>query len=137
MAEVHETGELAAGVDEVWKVVGDFGGFLASFGLPVEVEGEGVGQIRTLTMGPTPTVEKLEAHDDEAKKLSYSVVSGDFPFTDYLSTMQLTPLGEGRTRLDWSSTFTPLEGTSEDDARSTVAGIYRGGIKGLQARFGA
>lgn len=136
MAEVHEQGELGAGVDEVWKVVGDFGGFLASLGIPCEVSGDGVGATRTISMGPAPTVERLEELDEDAKRLAYSIVEGEFPFTGYLSTMQLSPAGDGRTLIEWSSTFTPNEGTSDDDAAALVSSIYRGGIKGLQARFG-
>jgi hypothetical protein len=139
MAEVHEEGELGAGVDEVWKVVGDFGGLLKSMGLPVEVEGpDGVGQTRKIAMGPgDPTVERLESLDDGAKRLQYSIVSGPLPVQNYLSTMQLSEAGTGRTKLEWSSTFEPGEGLSEDDAKGIIAGIYKGGIGGLQGVFGA
>src|SRR4051812_3501321 len=138
MAEVRETGELGASVDEVWKVVGSFGGLLESMGVPVELKGEGIGQTRTIAMGPgDPTVERLEELDDAAKKIVYSIVSGALPVSNYVSTMQLSPAGEGRTKLDWSSTFEPGAGTSEADASAVISGIYKGGIGGLQARFGA
>jgi hypothetical protein len=139
MAEVREEGELGAGIDEVWKVVGDFGGLLTAMGMPVELEGpEGFGQIRKIAMGPgEPTVEKLESCDDGAKRLQYSVVSGPLPVKDYLSTMQLSEAGPGRTKLEWSSTFEPGEGLSEDDAKGIISGIYKGGIGGLQGVFGA
>ena len=138
MAEVHETGEFGAGVDEVWKLVSDFGGMLESMGVPVELSGpEGIGQERKITMGPEPTVERLEELDNDAHRLVYSIQSGPLPVANYLSTMQLSAIGDTRTKLDWSSTFDPAGGMAEDDAVTFVSGIYNGGIAGLQARFGA
>jgi hypothetical protein len=138
MAEVHVTGELGASVDETWKLVSDFGGLLESMGVPVELSGpEGIGQERKITMGPDPTVERLEELDNDAHRLVYSIQSGPLPVSNYLSTMQLSAIGEGRTKLDWSSTFDPAEGFAEADAINIVSSIYNGGIAGLQGRFGA
>jgi hypothetical protein len=136
MGEVRREGEIGASVDEVWKLISDFGGFIEAMGLQVHVEGHGVGQTRTVTMNGEETVERLEECDDSAKCLKYSIVSGALPVSSYLSTMQLSAIGEGRTKIEWSSTFEP-EGISLDDAQRTLAGVYKGGIAGLQARFGA
>lgn len=139
MTEVHEVGELGASPEEVWKLVSDFGGMLEAFGVPVELSGpEGVGQERTIAMGPgDPTVERLEELDSDAHRLVYSIQSGPLPVANYRSTMQLSEIVGGRTKLDWSSTFEPAEGFAEPDAINIVSGIYKGGIAGLQARFGA
>lgn len=137
MAEVREEGELGASVDEVWKLVGDFGGFIEAMGLPVTTEGEGIGQTRSISMGAVPTVERLEERDESAKKVVYSIVSGSLPVANYLSTMLLSAAGDGRTTLVWSSTFDPAEGSSVDEASAVVTSIYKGGIAGLQGRFGA
>jgi len=135
MAEVKVEGELGASVDEVWKVVGDFVGMVQGMGVPVEAEGEGVGMTRTIAMGPEPIVERLEELDEDAKKVVYSIQQGPLPVKDYVSTMQLSEAGDGRSKLTWSSTFEPVG----DEAMATqiVTGIYDGGIKGLQGRFGA
>jgi len=135
MAEVREKGELGASVDEVWKIVGDFIGFLEASGIPVEAEGEGIGMTRKISMGPAPIIEKLEARDEAAKKIVYSIVEGPLPVQNYVSTMQLSEAGEGRTSLEWSSTFEPVG--DEAAAKQVVSGIYTGGIAGLQGRFGA
>jgi hypothetical protein len=138
MAEVHVTGELGASVDETWKLVSDFGGLLESMGVPVELSGpEGIGQERKISMGPEPTVERLEELDNDAHRLVYSIQSGPLPVDNYLATMQLSAIGEGRTKLDWSSTFDPAEGFAEADAVNIVSGIYSGGLGALQGRFGA
>jgi hypothetical protein len=108
MAEVREAGELGASVDEVWKVVGDFTGLLESMGVPFESEGEGIGMTRKISMGPAPIIERLEERDEAGKKIVYSIVEGPLPVSGYVSTMQLSPAGDGRTKLEWSSTFEPV-----------------------------
>src|SRR4051794_15904451 len=137
MAEVHVEGELGASIDEVWKLVSDFGGIIEALGLPVDVEGDGVGAVRTISMGGSDTVERLEALDADAKSLTYSMVRGPLPVENYLATMQFTALGDGRTKLDWTATFDAARGGNADDLVPIVRSIYEGGIGGLQARFGA
>ena len=136
MTAVHEEGELGASVDEVWKLVGDFAGLIEAMGVPVEVTGEGVGSTRSIAMGGAPTVERLEELDNDAKRLVYSMVEGPLPVSNYLATMQLSAVGDERTKLDWSSTF-DATGMPEADAIEVIRGIYKGGIAGLQARFGS
>jgi hypothetical protein len=134
MASVTAEGELGADVDEVWKVVGDFGGFLEAVGMTPTIEGEGIGQTRTVTMGAAPLVERLEARDEATKTVKYSVVSGPLPVSNYLSTIQLSSAGEGRTKIEWSATFEPVG--DEATAVSLLERVYEGGIGGLQRRFG-
>lgn len=136
MSEVVEEGELGADVEAVWEVVGSFGGLMEALGMPVELEGEGIGQIRKIRMGTEPTLERLEERDEQAKRVVYTIVGGPMPLRDYRSTMQLSDLG-GRTKLTWSGTFQPAEASSEADAVNLVRMIYKGGIGGLQKRFGA
>lgn len=136
MASVREDGELGAGIDEVWKVVGDFAGFVEAMGIPVETDGEGVGSTRTIAMGGSSTIERLESLDNDSKTLQYSLIQGPLPVENYLSTMQLSPVGDSRTRIEWSSEF-DAAGISDADAIEAIRGIYKGGIAGLQARFGA
>lgn len=137
MTEVRVEAELGASVEEVWKIVGDFGGFIEAMGLPVELAGEGIGQTRKIFLGSEPTVERLESLDEDVKRVQYSVVEGGLPVRDYLATMQLAAVGDGRTRLEWSSTFLPTDGMSGDDVAGIITAIFNGGIAGLQGRFGA
>jgi hypothetical protein len=135
MAEVREEGELGVSADEAWTVVGDFIGLLEGMGVPVEAEGEGIGQTRKVSMGPAPIIERLEERDEAAKKIVYSIVEGPLPVSNYVSTMQLSDAGEGRSKLVWSSTFDPVG--DEAAAKQIISSVYDGGIKGLQGRFGS
>jgi hypothetical protein len=134
MTQVKVEGDIAAAIDEVWKVVGDFVGFIGAQGLQVVGEGEGIGMLRTLTIGPTTVVERLEALDETNHQTSYSIVSGPIPVTDYLATIELAAVEGPATKVVWSATFTPA-GVAEDQATEMMKRTYAGGIKALQRHF--
>ncbi|MGH0035225.1 MAG: SRPBCC family protein [Myxococcota bacterium] len=137
--EVSVSDEVGASADAVWQLVRDFGDIARwSPGIEkCELEGEGLGAVRTLAMGALTLQEKLEAFDDEARSFSYSIVEPTpLPLTGYLSTLQVTPLGDDRCRVDWSGRFTPAEGTPDDQVRGLITGVYSGGIKAIQKSLG-
>jgi hypothetical protein len=84
------------------------------------VAGEGVGAVRTLTLADGGTiVERLEALDDAAHRLSYALLT-DTPFGNCLTTVSLSDvslgdvslsdvslrdLGRGRCQVTWSASF--------------------------------
>ena len=132
MAQVTEEAVFNSSIEDVWKVVGDFEGFITAMGMPAEMEGEGVGQTRTIGSGPTAMVERLEELDESAHRVVYSIVSGPLPISNYRSTMQLTAEGTGATKLVWTGTFD----SDGDEATGIVTSIYQGGIGALKGRFG-
>ncbi|MEV1171243.1 SRPBCC family protein [Nonomuraea sp. NPDC049784] len=142
MVTVHEQARLGAGAEEVWKLVGDFIGFIQALianmdDAHVVVEGEGVGMVRKVTVGEDVAIERLEAYDQEDWRTSYSMpVTGPFPMTDYFSTIQLTPATGGGCEIDWTGTFEP-DGVSDDVAAEAVRNVYTQAIAMLQGRFGA
>jgi hypothetical protein len=134
MAEVRSDAEIKATPEAVWKLVGDFGGFVEALGGAVELEGEGIGTLRKMAFGSDTVVERLDECDADAMRLRYSIIeAGPLPVRDYQATMQLTPAADG-CALAWSSTFEPA-GVSEEDAVKAVQRIYKGGIAGLQRHF--
>ncbi len=136
MSEVQVEGEIAAPIDDVWKVVGDFAELLRVQRLPTTVEGEGIGMTRRVQMGSAVIVERLEAHDDASYTTVYSVVEGPIPITDYRATITLAPVSEGTTKIRWTTTFQPA-GIPESDACKMLEGVYGRGIKALQKHFAA
>lgn len=129
--------ELDATAADVWNVVGDFGGIdrfmddIAS----VELEGEGVGAVRTLHLADgAEVVETLDAWDAAAMSYSYSIDESPLPIADYSATMTVSALEDGRSKVDWESTFVAA-GVSDEEARETVADIYEMGFAGLKKRF--
>jgi mxaD protein len=128
---------LNASADKVWQVVGDFNGLPAFVAAATKsrMEGDGVGALRTLTLPDgAEIVERLETYDDEARTLTYSIVSGPLPVANYLSMVEVTPLADGQCRVKWSSTF-EAAGASEEEARSAIEGIYAMGFEGLHKLY--
>ncbi|MFD0687175.1 SRPBCC family protein [Actinomadura fibrosa] len=140
MAQVQERTWLGAEPEEVWKLVGDFVGFIEVLiadidGARLEVEGEGIGMLRRVSVGTDVAVERLEEHDDAAWRTSYSMpVTGPFPMTGYLSTIQLEAVGDGECELVWTGSFEP-DGVAEDVAAAEVRKVYTQGIAKLRAVF--
>lgn len=134
MAEAKVEGDIAAPLDDVWKVVSDFVGIIAVQGLPVEGEGEGVGMIRTLTIGDIKIVERLEEVDDATHTTSYSILSSPLPVSDSRGTIRLAAAGEDTTHITWSNTFEPA-GMAEADAVQLLQKSYSSGIKALNRHF--
>jgi Polyketide cyclase / dehydrase and lipid transport len=135
MTHVQVQGEIGAGVDTVWGIVGDFGGMVSALGAPVETEGDGIGMLRTIRTRSHVIVERLEELDGERKLITYEIVQpGPLPVKGYRATMQLAPSGADDCMLTWFSDFEP-DGASEEDATKAVQGIYDGGIAGLRKYF--
>ena len=140
MAEVLVTEELPVPATKIWELVRDFGGIQKWVGPMIqnlEIEGEGVGAIRTLTLpGDTKLSEELKAFDEEGRSFSYAIIGkSPLPVADYLSTLKLVENGANSCRIECSSTFEPV-GISESDANQMIEGIYTSGIAGLKATLG-
>lgn len=139
MSKVSMSTRINASAEQVWKVLRDFNGlpvFIAAIKKST-MEGSGIGALRTLILegGGPPIVEKLEKLDDQAKTLSYSIVTSPLPLKDYFVTMEVIDLGSGQCELKWYSTFQPKD-APETEAIKIVEGVYSGGFEGLKKLFG-
>jgi len=127
MATVAVCDELDAPIERVWGCFADFGDLSAwaPGRSRVPVEGRGVGAVRTIEGdGGTPVRERLEAYDPAAHTFAYAMLESPFPFTDYVATVRLCDLGDGRTSIAWSSTFEPRDVQTEQVAQM-IEDIYR------------
>ena len=123
---------IAASAEAVWEILGNFGGI--KVGGPItafHMEGEGVGAVRTITMGGGQVIERLETFDPEQLTFSYVITNQDcpLPVANYSSVVQITRDGANGCTVEWTGTFEP-RGVPEAQAIEIVTGIYAGGIKG-------
>ena len=126
---VKET--VAADAEAVWNILSDFGGI--KIGGPItdfHIEGEGVGAVRTITMGGGKVIERLETFDPAELTFSYVITNQDssLPVTNYASIVKITSEGPGACSVEWTGTFEP-RGVPEAQAQAIVNGIYTGGIE--------
>jgi hypothetical protein len=140
MAEVLVVEELPVPAEKVWELVREFGGiekWLGGMVQDLEVEGEGIGAIRTISLpGNAQLQEQLKAHSDDQRSFSYAIIGkSPLPVDDYLATFKLFEVGDHACRIEWSSTFEPA-GISDEDAKPMIEGIYTSGIAALRTTLG-
>ncbi|WP_340107768.1 SRPBCC family protein [Pikeienuella sp. HZG-20] len=125
---------LPASRDAVWAVIGDFGSIAEWHPLIASAE---------VTEMDGSTYRRLVSVDDESfferlieagpHHVTYEVVEGPLPVTDYRATLSCVAEGEG-CRVFWSAFFVPA-----DDAGRLSEGIvgkfYEIGLRALRERF--
>ena len=122
---------------DLWKKVGDFNGMntwhpaIAQSEI-VKGNNNEVGAHRKLTLGDGAViVEELAARDDAGMSLTYIILEGPLPVTDYRSTLTVVAEGEGQSKLTWSSTFKPAAGAEPAKAQEVIGGVYQAGLDNL------
>jgi hypothetical protein len=137
MLEVEEVMPLNAPAQDVWNVIGNFGG-LADWhpaAIACVLSEEGTDTVRTISIpGGGSLVEKLEAHDDGAMSQTYSIVDGPLPMTAYMSTIRVLPETDTSCRVHWVGRF-EASGAPDEVAQKVVRGIYTAGLSALAERF--
>ena len=100
MEVVEMAKRFEAGADEVWALVGDFGGTKLTGGYvqKVDVQGSGTGALRTYHLSPEIgvgyVVERLERLCERDRVLEYSMVdNGPVPWTEYRGRISVTACG--------------------------------------------
>lgn len=128
---------LAMAPADLWKKVGDFNGLNTwhpAIAKSEVVKGNNneVGAHRKLTLGDGAViVEELAARDDTGMTLSYTIVEGPLPVTEYRSTMTVTADADGKSKLTWGSTFKPAAGAEAAKVQEMIGGIYQAGLDAL------
>ena len=137
MTTVKVVEKVPASAADVWALLGDFGGIKISGMIKsFEVEGEGVGAVRTIGLGDGTVVERLDRYDARQRILTYSITNDDcpLPVSSYSATIKIADDGDGSRTVDWTGTFEP-KGVPEEQASAVVEGIYTGGIKGARKQL--
>ena len=132
MAKIEVNREYTASADAVWERLADFGNMSWMPGVEsCSLEGQGVGAVRAISMGPMTIKERLESFDAGGRKLTYSIVEGPLPTENYLATITVSEQGSG-CRVDWTATFDLPEGIDEGAIAPAVSGSYGGALKALE-----
>lgn len=107
---VHRTAMSKASPEAIYPLLKDSStypawGMIGSYAMerPGRDEPHGVGEIRVLNTWPFSAREEMVEFIAN-RKVSYVLLSG-FPMVGYRGETTLTPMSDGRTRIDWVSTF--------------------------------
>jgi hypothetical protein len=126
--------EVAASPDEVWSLIGDFGGAWHPLTARVGVTGTGIGQLRTIaTLDGREIVERLEAIDNVKRCFRYTSIAG-MPVSHYTGTLEVKPNGSGSV-VDWRTQFVAHLHTDRA-AKVLVSTLLNTGLESLKSRFG-
>jgi carbon monoxide dehydrogenase subunit G len=115
--------DIAASADQVWKVVGEFGG-IAEWMPGIEtcrVEGDN----RIIEMMGMTITERLVAKDDAGRTLTYTIADGA-PVESHEAVITVTPTGE-TAHVTWVVDAKP------DDMADLMTGLYQQSLEALKA----
>jgi len=117
--------DIAAPADQVWKVVGDFGG-IGSWMPGIEscrVEGDN----RILEMMGMTITERLVAKDDTGRALTYAIAEGA-PVESHQAVITVAPAGES-SHVTWDVDAKP------DDMADLMVTLYQQALEALKAHI--
>ena len=132
---VAETVELGAAPDEVWELIGQFGGSWHPLIANIRLIGTGVGQLRVIeTIDGKQIIERLDAIDNAARSYRYTNIGG-IPASNYTGMLDVKPRGTGSS-VEWRSQFL-ANGQGTLVVRTIVSTLFKTGLESLKSRFGA
>ena len=125
MAEGAVDVTVGAAPDEVWRMVGNFGGVDKFFpGIEsFRVEGDD----RIIGMFGMEIRERLVSRDDTARTLTYSVIEG-VPLESHTATISVEPEGDG-SKVTWAYNVEPAE------MAPIFGDTYKGALAAVEAAF--
>jgi carbon monoxide dehydrogenase subunit G len=120
----------------VWSLLSGFGAIKGW--MPrvhsCSVEGDGIGAIRTVSLGGMEIREKLEIYDPESYKISYRLLEPTgLPMTGGRGTVSLEAKGTGQTQITWTADAEETEEPSVTIALSVLKPFIINSIEGLEA----
>lgn len=133
---VTEKVDVAATPAKTFAAIKDFDGWqnwhpaIASTEI-TKGKGNAKGTVRVLTTKDGAKItEELLSHSASGMSYKYRITDSPLPVTHYVSTVKVAK-SKGGSTVTWSSTFQAKEGTSDDDAKKVISGVYRAGLDNL------
>jgi mxaD protein len=126
MAEGKVEVDIARSPEDVWALIGDFGG-LGGW-MPGIESCELDGDVRKLQTMGMEIHEQLVSQDDAARTQSYSIVKSPMPMEHHLATLTVTPAGEG-SHLVWAYEVRP------DEMAAAFGPVYEGSAQAVKQQL--
>jgi hypothetical protein len=126
MADGKAEVKIASPPDEVWELVGDFGG-LAEW-MPGIESCELDGDVRALQTMGLEIHEQLKERDAAARRISYAIVKSPMPLEHHLATISVAEDGDGSI-VTWAYEVRP------DEMVGAFGPIYEQSLQAVKARL--
>jgi hypothetical protein len=135
LQSVVERIDLKAAPDQVWSLIGQFGGDWHPLIADIKVIGTGIGELRVLeSVDGRQIIDRLDALDNSARSYRYSNVSG-IPASNYMGTLEVKPSGNGSS-VEWRAEYL-ADGQGDLLVRTIISTLFKAGLDSLKPRFGA
>lgn len=119
----------------VWELIGPFCS-IRTWLPPVGTCQEDGAEAPTRTLvtkdGKATFVERQIARRDDQHFYSYQFLSSPLPVSRYHSTLRVSAMGQGRSRVTWRGTYRPDAG-SDREAKQALEQIYSAGLDTIRA----
>ncbi|WP_321962342.1 SRPBCC family protein [Paraburkholderia sp. J7] len=133
MANVSISVEIAAPVESVWAMLGDFNGLPAWLEFVRSSRLSDGGRIRHLeAMGGAIIVEALLEHSATEMFYRYAIVEGPDPVSDYVATLSARRIDADTTAVTWASRFEPRDARQAASLVGHYEVLYRAGLDRLK-----
>ncbi len=133
------TSDVRAPASAVWDLIADFGAlekwWPAGMLEKVVCEGEGVGMVRHLHIGPDMVLkERLDSLDPAARRLTLTI-EGDMPMgvANYTAEGRVVETGPSTCQLVWAGAYEVPKAEDEEMARGFIEGAYGAQAEGIKA----
>jgi hypothetical protein len=131
---VADSVDLLAPPDQVWALIGEFGGMWHPLIAKIQLTGTGIEQLRAIeTIDGKQLIERLEAIDPAQRLYRYTMISG-IPAADYTGTLDVKAKGAGSS-VEWRVQYR-ADGQPDIVVNTTISELLRTGLESLKPRFG-
>lgn len=128
---VQESIVLDHNIDYVWDTIGHFDGLHYWHPAVKDTISKSNMQRVLLLNGGGEIVEDLIKYKDN-KSYTYKILSSPLPVQNYVSTLSVKSIANGKTQVIWESHFDAGEGVLDSKATEVIRGVYRAGLDNLK-----
>jgi hypothetical protein len=97
--------------------------------------GSNPGEVRVIKLqNGTVLRERLVAIEPEVHRYEYSVLDGQLPLKDHISSVSMRAIDVRRTEVIWKASFEPAGAPADALADGVRSGVMDLGLQGLEAR---
>ena len=135
---VSKSVDINAPAEVVWSKVKDFNnlnGWHPAVAKDTIIKGRNnhVGAVRLLTLGDGGTIhEKLLGYNAPGMNMTYAILEGVLPVSDYRSTVIVQALSDTTSRATWSGSFKHAPNADDKTASDTISSVYQAGLDNLK-----
>lgn len=129
-------------MERLWAEVANFSNLAAWHPDVVESQmqdaggtGSNPGEVRVLKLqNGTVVRERLISIDPEAHRYEYSVLDGQLPLKDHISSVAMRAIDAWHTEVIWKASFEPVGAPADVLADGIRSGVLELGLQGLETR---